>query len=541
MTEPMWVGMRGRDEQKSVQQRDIARRRTMYAGGRVHTLRWALFCAFVLMAGVAHAGIYTVSYSGGTWTLDGVSSNYNGSGGSWGGGGGAAHSASCQGAITATFTWQANDPSDVPPDVVIVEETATATATYFGAKPTGTGSAVADNGLGSTPVVVNNPTPGGLDYEITSMGTKYTIKNSPGATFTMTGSPTATSSVTLGSCTAGVSYSAIPHVVNLIVAGTTPSPGEKNILIGQGASAFLDCPGVTFQNIAWSVTGDTFKLYEAHGLASGRYARVTEMTAADWSQPSPVWYWRSDSSSQVVARADAFVNGMSIGSIVASRTVVVWCPTYYCPATPGNVQVYAYTPSTRVLGAGKDVVPYAPGIKWRGNVVPDNVFATDIGRGLWSFVQIVTSHRSYKDSSGIHNLSINDQTGLDDSYPYAPDQNVKQQDDNNQGHKDNGTDFTADDTPYSNLTDSMLSYSANDNYKTYMMYRPAATTIGNQWVPIERISWNWQANITRPGNSWKNHALPWIIGPVTVSENARCKTHPLWTLVIVADIAVYVP
>jgi hypothetical protein len=118
--------------------------------------------------------------------------------------------------------------------------------------------------------------------------------------------------------------------------------------------------------------------------------------------------------------------------------------------------------------------------------------------------------------------------GLDSSYPYAPDGGVLEADDSNLGWPDNDSDHVASDSPARELIASVSNMTINESFKTYMMYRPKASVIGNQWVPLHRIAWSWNANVNRPVGGWVP-ATP--SGTITVAEDARCKTHPIWNRV----------
>ncbi len=91
----------------------------------------------------------------------------------------------CQGAITATVEWVA-DPllgSDPPPDVVIIEEVASAQWTGD--------SGNCSDGLGDAEQDGSSNVPDHGPQEGLSRGVRWTIKQNPGQSFTLTCSPTA--------------------------------------------------------------------------------------------------------------------------------------------------------------------------------------------------------------------------------------------------------------------------------------------------------------------------------------------------------------
>ena len=129
----------------------------------------ALLFLTLLAAPDAHAGTYTVTYSG---SGKSVSVGVNAPGGintvpytgTYGGGGSTSWSAprnkvTCDGSITATATWQASGPGDNPPATVIVQESGTAMWSGTGVVvPTGK----CDDGLGDAEVdtTTSPPHPG---------------------------------------------------------------------------------------------------------------------------------------------------------------------------------------------------------------------------------------------------------------------------------------------------------------------------------------------------------------------------------------------
>lgn len=551
MTEQTHAGMDGEGNELFVQK--TSRGRTPHGRGALRSLQWLLIFVFALAAGAANAGYYTVTYKDGTYTLDTHAPvNDSGSNGGWGGGGFSPFFASCSGTITATFKWNASNSADVPPNNVIVEENSNAQAVYFGAVPLRIGSAAASNGLGTTPVTVVDAGTGGTLYTTTCNGTKYTIKTNPGASFTMYGNPSATSSDGGGYCTAGFSYSAIPHVVYFNLVGTMsshPVDGVMNIQIGQGCQGSMTAPGITFRNYHWIVGGDTFKSYVAHGYYSGAKSTVTFMSAADWQQASPAWFWRSDGITTVQCTADAYdSNNNLIGSVGDAAAVDAWCPIYSCGYNAGAAYVWN-RPLKGIWLQAINITPtgVASGMKWTGQAVPQDLFTgysgQSSGKGLWSWVQMIIPGGSYIVDPGVtHIYPDTGLLGLDTSYPYAPDGGIMIDDNDNDGYKDDFTLQSDGDSPGMSLDDTVSSAVGHSQFWTYMMYRPVANSVGNQWVPLHRIAWQWQANVTRPynalmnpANSWANAVLPWLVGTVTVTEDARCKTHPIWNRVLLAQ------
>ena len=80
----------------------------------------------------------------------------------------------------------------------------------------------------------------------------------------------------------------------------------------------------------------------------------------------------------------------------------------------------------------------------------------------------------------------------------------------------------------------------NEDFRKYMMYRPANVGYGVQWVPLHRIAWTWWADVYRPGSSWLNSIIPTFLNLVVVVEDTRYKIHPIWDVVLSAS-APYIP
>lgn len=283
--------------------------------------------------------------------------------------------------------------------------------------------------------------------------------------------------------------------------------------------------------------GSTSSLRQTASDGTNGRGVLTRQSAADWQIPSPIWYYSEDFASLVLVAADVYDNkNNKIGTVDANTPVVAWCPANDCKVASGAMYVYNTGASIMLQAITLPVDPKGQatnGITWSGQVQPQPLFHAS-GQGLWAFVQIVQPNISYVEDPGVtYNYSFNGKVGLDTCYPYAP-LNDKR------GWPDDLTIYPAHDSPNLSLGNSVSSASFNASFQTYMMYLPVATTVGNQWVPLRRVSWNCGASVKRPHDASKNPpdawiyaVLPWKVGDVNVTENARCKEHPLWSLVIV--------
>jgi hypothetical protein len=230
--------------------------------------------------GMARAVTYAISYSGsGSFAQAGNSASASASG----------QNATCSisGTITATFTWvPANSTDTAPLSAIVTEQSRTYGGGYGRNAPL---SVTVSDGFG-------DPATGSPQlntYYATSAGQRWSIHG--GATFSITCSPSGSTSGAYASLTLSAAYSAtVQPVVAALNGVTVASDFTNNILIGQGCQASLNgITGVTLQNYQWTVSGDTFKDYIAHGATTGGFSRCDFMTAVDWQQPSPLWYWRS--------------------------------------------------------------------------------------------------------------------------------------------------------------------------------------------------------------------------------------------------------
>ena len=139
----------------------------------------SLWLMLLVLSKPAHAGNYTVAYSGGSVALvdygNSSSNSYYLSNSSWIGSG-TAHwpppysgTANAHGQIAATFTWQSSGPTDPPPASVIIEEDLQANWSIA----SGYNSASCSDGLGDAQVVSGSGS--------SSSGSRYTVKQNPGS------------------------------------------------------------------------------------------------------------------------------------------------------------------------------------------------------------------------------------------------------------------------------------------------------------------------------------------------------------------------
>lgn len=164
-------------------------------------------------------------------------------------------------------------PDEEPPASVVIKQSSRVIASAYGLSPP---SVSADNRLGS-PVVHTGPSyaPPFWTETATSDGVLYSVADGA-ETVSVQCAPAATASSTMFAWGSAV-YRAVLTPVVCTLAGTTYKAADhtRNILIGQGCTASLGAEGYTLTDYQWEVEGDTFRSYEAHGLASGGWADTT--------------------------------------------------------------------------------------------------------------------------------------------------------------------------------------------------------------------------------------------------------------------------
>lgn len=265
------------------------------------------------------------------------------------------------------------------------------------------------------------------------------------------------------------------------------------------------------------------------------------LASGDWQVPAPHWFWRRDSGNwysaeQVHVQADAYAGSQYIGTVHGRNAVTVWSPTYTCGYNARDVTLDVNGAGSVRIGAGSWS---QNGIDWTGRVEPAEpvgLFGL-AGQGKWSFVQTLLGFRSNTISGATWYCSHNNIMGLDTSYPYAPDNGVLEADDSNLGWPDNFSLHSSGDAPAQlNLPDTVSAVSFSEQFRTYMMYRPADIGNGNQWVPLHRIEWDWYATLSRPGSSWVTASPPYTttLHAVTVTGDQRWGVHPEWNVVLLA-------
>jgi hypothetical protein len=478
------------------------------------------------------------------------------------------------------FTWHPDAANPTPPKSVVVKLIGTASAGVGGFSGSGTCSITGEGTL--SPSESSNVT--GTGQSVTS--TYYVVKDSSGGSFSVTISGTASAMGTraTGYSNQGyVSASVGPLTVQVSSAkvsltGTTVVNGQDNILIGQGCSANLGLVGgakvknesygtppffnlsVTYSDIV-PVNGATLDTaigysvkpdgqYFDNYLVTATYAKVvscadydaTAGTGDRFTQPNPRrWIWKTPNTATITGSAKVVVPTMAapVGTVTETKTVIVQEPTHTLNPTLANgvVRIYDWTqtnPFGKALGFWVNTYdPYLglPGIRFKANVTTPAVFYNSTaGYGTVQYVQTFTPGRTYYKPDGtLVYAKHNGSECLDTQYPYPL----------NGNNLANGGDVKTNDSPGSLLQDTIVVIDYNkiivdETLLMHLMYKPPASTVGNDWVTLDRVKWKWTANAEKIQNAagqkvWQAGPVP--VGDLSIEENMTYYEHPKWTLI----------
>ena len=530
-----------------------------------------LLCAM----GSARAGYYTVSYSGGSYTVVGryatqtspYSLNTNTSEygvpyayAQWGVASGAAYSASvtCAGEITATFTYHPGSMSsggygggyggstvsladDPPPSAVVIAETCT--ASWGGSERITAGSA--DNTLGFAEVAY-----GGNSQ---SSGTRYKIQEGPGTSFTVKCSPQAKVAGTgvvgppdvYGSGNAFVKYKATASALEVILNGGIGPKDNKKFLIGQHVGATVSTGGLTANSYNWSIGGgEPFKNWTAsqtqgHFTALG--AETNSTLGFYFKKPEPVAPAIVSCATHLVVPSGSLpVAGLNA---TPSRECTVTHPDFTMEVRMGDVHMFGTSPNglgLKLGGLSNSTYNGEVGIVYNSTVTTPPEF-TASGIGGWNFVQLITPGRHEVIYGIAEGMIKNGLLCLDNWYPYAPASAVTQP------FPANGNHFEGVDAPQNSLVsnpDQDDSVDFKDEFGVWLMYIPPGAD--SCYVPLRKIWWFWHGAANY--QSWRVPQWLQTSGPPPSSpldclwdfDRPDYPSHPEWDhLLLNSDLSVY--
>ena len=477
----------------------------------------------------AHAGTYSVTYSGGQVVVTSSSGTpstypYYLNGNNWGGGGTGywprmSGQALCQNQITATFTWQPATPDDVPPQSAIVVESSSASYNLAGSAAN---QSCAD-GFGDAASGPNSSSQ-------TSSGVRYTVKPNPGASFNVTCTPDVNVAgpgyPIYGYATVSVAYNAAAVPVEIILNGTTRFNNTDAVLIGQGVNVSLSAGGYPQSGWQWTISGDPF----AGFVTTATSGNAVELKDTDKQKASLTYFYRSVSgaSSTVTCSATITLPDGKTPSVTATKSINVMKPTFQFTPTKGTTNLWVVTipnppnPPTSQLW----LEPFNPttkqGIVFAGTVTTPSGFIGE-SSGIWGIAQLITPSISFTGPNAP--APITSLQGLDGVFLYA-----------NASGPANGTITKIGDTPGILLnSNSFTGVDDSNKFQSYFLYQPPASTGGTgvTWVPLQEIDWDWHGVAIFDGvdPDWRLGAAS---NGVNITTNTRTTTLPTWTRVITA-------
>lgn len=428
----------------------------------------------------------------------------------------ASGSVTCQGVITATFTWVPSPyigADDEPPKAVVIAEASESKWDGDGsgaAAPTGSSS----NGLGF-PEVTPPPGSPGAGKSGVSQGTRYQIKQDPGESFTITCSPGASVSGTgavgppelTGNGHTEMRYSASAQPLQVVLSGGIGPQSNKRYLIGQRISATVETGGLTATSYDWQEGEASFESYTTSNTSGVlKYLdRPILSSNVAWYVSEPV----PDNSAECQVHLAVPPGAKPAAGLDADliRDYTVQAPEFDLHADIGSVQGISQPYNGIGLAGGTPGSFYVPpylqdeGIYYWGDVTtPDEhvpvAFDYTPIYGDWGFTQLGVIKRSEKHEVSPNNFvmkynSLYGIRGLDGQVfwrtSYAP-------------YTANGSLNWDHDTPAHPVGSPVVRVSVADGFFTYMMYRPPGDD--STYVPLQYLDWFWAGEALFSSSGW---------------------------------------
>lgn len=439
--------------------------------------------------------------------------------GGWGGGG--PNTASCTGAITATFTWDDFGTGAAPQNVIVEQQSyAYWQAENLPYSPSGS----VDDGLGD----------GEVDTEITqvpnvlylysgvSKGTTY-MSEQPASDGTVTLTCTPSASVKQsGASEAYVDYSASVVPVSITLNGPINVNGTYEILPGQICNATLQLPaGYTCSKCDWTISGTYYGDWD-YTIPQSSPPDKLDPSALNFNYPPPYvsksttgnWYWDdTKQSTPETVSCTATVNAPDGTQFTAtfSTKVSEVVPTSNMTAMIGSSGIYPNAYGTSDYWLVLDGANNTEGYILDYTVTQSTDFQ---GVGECAIAQLLLG--TYSITPPLYSWS---EDGLDGGFPYPY----------GGSGPTNGVINTMMDSPGIDCK-QFTSVTINDSFTDYLMYLPPNDSVGpSLWVPLKQQPWYWYVTATEPTGDWANTSGVKItgIGPGTGTE---CPTndYPEW-------------
>jgi len=479
-----------------------------------------IFGTLSVLPQTAWAAYYKVTYSGGTATWEnGGSAPYSLNSNGWWAGSAAPSSsprfnafASCTAAITATFTWTPSYTGDItpPPTKAVVYQ-----HTDVWTSGSGTGNGTIDNGISGA----------------TQYGRKYSIKDDPGASFSVTLSPSATRGpFSYGVAIASVKYQASAAPLEIILSGGRDFYWQKKYLIGQAVTTSLITGGLTPTSYNWTASGgDPFKNWAVTWNTSTAMSNAVLVGLGSQTNSTMSFYFKKPiPQATVTCTTHLAVPSGAVPAaglnVTVSRNCGVEPPdnasfSAYIPQNahqfPGDENIFQEDAPYNGVGVipplrfyGLDAPGYnSVGIRWDGRIRTSSANPSPWvgGDGGWNWVQKGLVYR-YQVRGGQNEWSaVNGIEGLDDRYPYEPWPYFSATNSQVGTYSANYTIHTAGDSPATAFLPGTTEMQANDHFETWMMYRPPSpnTSVDDStFVPIKKIFWQWYGLAQYINGNW---------------------------------------
>lgn len=367
-----------------------------------------------------------------------------------------------------------------------------------------------------------------------SNGTRYQIKEKPGASFTINSSPTANikGSGVVGqessnSGNASVNYKATATPLEIVLSGGIGARDNKSFLVGQLVTGSLATGGLTANGFNWSVSGsEPFKNWTPTQTPNTP-TNFNGYLGDTSSQTSFCFRKYTGATATVTSPLHLIVpSGAKPSSgfdVSLEQTCAVDKPSNTLAVYIGSVQgISGYaTPdpnptAVELLGAyDSNSSSTVSGIIWDGTVATPTEYGYG---GGWNYTQLITPHR-LKRIAGVDHLLIPDGVQvLDSSFGYYPEYFSSSPN----LYPDDGNSQTEGDSPA--MPFSGASYvEVLDSFETYTLYKPPGA--GSQFVPLKNLNWYWQAQ------AHPNSSGTYVISSTNAewSFEDDFPTHPMWS------------
>ncbi len=278
----------------------------------------------------------------------------------------------------------------------------------------------------------------------------------------------------------------------------------------------------------WTATGNTLQQWTGilsgnTGAPSGK-ANPYTWTQTSLSAPGPEWYWSDTAGPKTVTCTATVTPPAGQGNaftVNETQSVILDVPTWSETDSANPTRIDSLYPKVTgpALWAGSTVVNNN-GSQWNDGVTTPSLYVSE-GNSDWAHLQIITINGTHSAGGTATPVPNNNTTGLDGNFPYRQDGN---------DYKADGTIVKDDgDSPGINLADTYTNYNLNYSFDLYVMYiAPGDQSI---WVPLTKLTWTWNPNVTDIYGSWAN----WPVGtspggsPMVPSPGTRCIDEPTWT------------